>query len=118
MDDDRYVSTATINLERFRTAGVGPCFFAARQFDQRAQYQRSTETGDPGALDHFVARLTPGTRNHATFWAACRAGEAGIANAETALVQAAMAAGPDAIEATRIVRSGIARGARDGRRGA
>ena len=83
-----------------------------------AQYQRSTETGDPGALERFVACLTPGTRNHATFWAACSAGEAGIPNAEGALVQAAMAAGLDAIEATRTVRSGIARGARDGRRGA
>ena len=41
-----------------------------------------------------------------------------VANAEGALVQAAMAAGLDAIEATRTVRSGIARGARDGRRGA
>jgi hypothetical protein len=83
-----------------------------------AQYQRSAEAGDISVLERFMTRLTPGTRNHATFWAACRAGEAGIPNAEGALVQAAMAAGLDAIEATRTMRSGTARGARDGRRGA
>lgn len=75
-----------------------------------------TTAGDPSALERFVSRISPGQRNQATFWAACRAGEAGLGNAETALIQAAMASGLDAVEAIRTVRSGLARGARDGRR--
>jgi hypothetical protein len=82
-----------------------------------AQFERAERSGDPGALERFVTRLPPGQRNVGLFWAAARAGEAGLANAETALVQAAMASGLDAIEAIRTVRSGIARRARDGRRG-
>ena len=64
-----------------------------------------------------MTRLTPGTETMPRS-GPLRAGEAGIPNAEGALVQAAMAAGLDAIEATRTMRSGTARGARDGRRGA
>jgi Bifunctional DNA primase/polymerase, N-terminal len=73
-------------------------------------------SGDIGGLERFVSRLTPGTRNHGLFWAAARAGEAGIAGAETALIHAAMVSGLNAIEARSTVRSGMARGARDGKR--
>jgi hypothetical protein len=66
--------------------------------------------GDPAALERFVSRLGVGTRNQGVFWAACRAGETGLRDAEGALVRAAMTAGLDAIEATRTVRSGLARG--------
>lgn len=68
-------------------------------------------------LLRFVSRQRPGQRNAVTFWAGCRFGESGLANAEADLIRAAMATGLDIVEATRTVRSGIARGARDGKRG-
>jgi hypothetical protein len=84
--------------------------------DARASERGEGRPGDPGALERFVARLSPGTRNHGLYWAAARAGEAGLAG--DGLIHAAVTAGLDPIEARRTVRSGLERGARDGRRDA
>jgi len=68
-----------------------------------AQFESAERSGDPGALERFVTRLAP-EQHVGLFWAAARAGEAGLATSETALVQAAMVNGIDAIKAIRTVR--------------
>ena len=70
-----------------------------------AATRRHPGGGDIEALAVWVARQQQGNRNHALFWAACKAVEAGLGEQVEELVHAATAAGLDERETRRTVAS-------------
>jgi Bifunctional DNA primase/polymerase, N-terminal len=82
-----------------------------------AQFERAERSGDPGALERFVALITRHSQPPGSLLGGGPRWREWYSQCRGRAVQAAMASGLDAIEAIRTVRSGIARGARDGRRG-
>lgn len=74
---------------------------------QRARWQGSSRPASRSVsgLVAFVLDSTPGTRNNRLFWAACRAAEAGVEDAQEALLGAAVQAGLAEAEARRTIAS-------------
>lgn len=68
-----------------------------------------TQDGEPGTrhLAAWVADQKPGNRNQATFWAACRAAEAGDAGALAAIADAAVSAGLEERSVKKTIASAI-----------
>ena len=60
-----------------------------------------------GLLAAWVAVQQPGNRNQATFWAACRAAEAGDSEALTAIADAAVSTGLDRHAVNKTVASAV-----------
>ena len=78
-----------------------PPALALRGRPHRAQFR------DPGRLAAWVAGQREGNRNQATFWAACRAAEAGDESALAAIADAAVAAGLDRRAVEKTIASAV-----------
>lgn len=83
-----------------------PVYAARRTRWRDASYPAS---GSARGLVAFVLESRPGTRNNRLFWAACRAAEDGIEDAQDALLQAAVQAGLDERGAAATIRSAYSR---------
>jgi hypothetical protein len=60
-----------------------------------------------GHLAEWVAGQKPGNRNQATFWAACRAAEAGDSDALTAIADAAASTGLERPAVDKTIASAV-----------
>lgn len=70
--------------------------------------RREVRTGGaPGRLAAWVASQRPGNRNQATFWAACRAAEAGDAAELGAIADAAIGTGLEADAVRKTIASAV-----------